>query len=106
MRRRIDVYAASRLLGDESRKKGLAASTRRTRYDFVRMAFLAAMKAHVIRQDPPLVSALGHSSPTITLNIHSHLWPKAARGTPRRGRWRRSPPNVRTLCGLARCDPR
>ena len=77
MRRRIDVYAASRLLGDESRKKGLAASTRRTRYDFVRMAFLAAMKAHVIRQDPPLVSALGHSSPTITLNIYSHLWPKA-----------------------------
>ena len=34
------------------RKKGLAASTRRTRYNFVRMAFLAAMKARVIRQDP------------------------------------------------------
>jgi len=35
-----------------TRKKGLAASTRRTRYNFVRMAFLAAVKARVIRQDP------------------------------------------------------
>jgi len=34
------------------RKKGLAASTRRTRYNYVRMAFLAAVKARVIRQDP------------------------------------------------------
>ncbi len=34
------------------RKKGLAASTRRTRYYYVRMAFLAAVKARVIRQDP------------------------------------------------------
>lgn len=33
-------------------KKGLAASTRRTRYNYVRMAFLAAVKARVIRQDP------------------------------------------------------
>lgn len=34
------------------RMKGLAASTRRTRYNYVRMAFLAAVKARVIRQDP------------------------------------------------------
>ena len=34
------------------RRKGLAASTRRTRYNYVRMAFLAAVKARVIRQDP------------------------------------------------------
>ena len=34
------------------RKKGLSASTRRTRYNYVRMAFLAAVKARVIRQDP------------------------------------------------------
>ena len=34
------------------RKRGLAASTRRTRYNYVRMAFLAAVKARVIRQDP------------------------------------------------------
>lgn len=34
------------------RKKGLAASTRRTRNNYVRMAFLAAVKARVIRQDP------------------------------------------------------
>ena len=34
------------------RKKGLAASTRRTRYSYVRMAFLAAVKARVIRHDP------------------------------------------------------
>lgn len=34
------------------RKTGLAASTRRTRYNYVRMAFLAAVKARVIRQDP------------------------------------------------------
>ncbi len=34
------------------RKAGLAASTRRTRYNYVRMAFLAAVKARVIRQDP------------------------------------------------------
>lgn len=34
------------------RKKGLANSTRRTRYNFVRMAFLAAVKARVIRHDP------------------------------------------------------
>ena len=34
------------------RKKGLAASTRRTRYNYVRMAFLAAVKARLIRQDP------------------------------------------------------
>jgi integrase len=34
------------------RNKGLAASTRRTRYNYVRMAFLAAVKARVIRQGP------------------------------------------------------
>lgn len=34
------------------RKQGLAASTRRTRYNYVRMAFLAAVRARVIRQDP------------------------------------------------------
>lgn len=34
------------------RRQGLAASTRRTRYNYVRMAFLAAVKARVIRQDP------------------------------------------------------
>ena len=34
------------------RKQGLANSTRRTRYNFVRMAFLAAIKARVIRLDP------------------------------------------------------
>lgn len=34
------------------RKTGLAASTRRTRYNYVRMAFLAAVKARVIRLDP------------------------------------------------------
>ena len=34
------------------RTKGLAASTRRTRYNYIRMAFLAAVKARVIRQDP------------------------------------------------------
>ncbi len=34
------------------RKRGLAASTRRTRYNYVRMAFLAAVKGRVIRQDP------------------------------------------------------
>jgi integrase len=34
------------------RKGALAASTRRTRYNYVRMAFLAAVKARVIRQDP------------------------------------------------------
>ena len=34
------------------RRRGLAASTRRTRYNYVRMAFLAAVKARVIRQDP------------------------------------------------------
>jgi hypothetical protein len=34
------------------RKAGLAASTRRTRYNYVRMASLAAVKARVIQQDP------------------------------------------------------
>jgi integrase len=34
------------------RKEGLAASTRRTRYNYVRMAFLAAIQARMIRQDP------------------------------------------------------
>lgn len=34
------------------RKAGLANSTRRTRYSFVRMAFIAAVKGRVIRDDP------------------------------------------------------
>lgn len=36
----------------ESRKAGLAASTRRTRYNYVRMCFGAAVRARVIRLDP------------------------------------------------------
>lgn len=34
------------------RRTGLASSTRRTRYNYVRMAFLAAVRARVIRHDP------------------------------------------------------
>jgi integrase len=49
----VEAWMKSMTMPGPKRKKGLAASTRRTRYNYVRMAFLAAVKgARVIRQDP------------------------------------------------------
>lgn len=48
----IEAWLKAMTTPGPTRKKGLAASTRRTRYNYVRMAFLAAMRARVIRQDP------------------------------------------------------
>ena len=48
----IEAWMKAMTKPGPKRKKGLAASTRRTRYNYVRMAFLAAVKARVIRQDP------------------------------------------------------
>jgi integrase len=48
----IEAWLKTMTTPGPTRKKGLAASTRRTRYNYVRMAFLAAMRARVIRQDP------------------------------------------------------
>jgi integrase len=48
----VEAWMKSMTNPGPRRKKGLAASTRRTRYNYVRMAFLAALKARVIRQDP------------------------------------------------------
>ena len=48
----VEAWMKAMTKPGRKRKKGLAASTRRTRYNYVRMAFLAAVKARVIRQDP------------------------------------------------------
>lgn len=48
----VEAWMKTMTKPGSKRKKGLAASTRRTRYNYVRMAFLAAVKARVIRQDP------------------------------------------------------
>lgn len=48
----VEAWLKSMTKPGPKRKSGLAASTRRTRYNYVRMAFLAAVKARVIRQDP------------------------------------------------------
>lgn len=48
----VEAWLKSMTEPGPKRKTGLAASTRRTRYNYVRMAFLAAVKARVIRQDP------------------------------------------------------
>jgi integrase len=48
----IDAWMNAMTRPGPKRKKGLAASTRRTRYNYVRMAFLAAIKSRVIRLDP------------------------------------------------------
>lgn len=48
----VEAWLKSMTKPGPKRKTGLAASTRRTRYNYVRMAFLAALKARVIRQDP------------------------------------------------------
>jgi integrase len=48
----IEAWMKAMTKPGPKRKQGLAASTRRTRYSYVRMAFLAAVKARVIRQDP------------------------------------------------------
>lgn len=48
----IQAWLKSMTLPGPKRSNGLAASTRRTRYNYVRMAFLAAVKVRVIRDDP------------------------------------------------------
>ncbi|MFO6451814.1 MULTISPECIES: tyrosine-type recombinase/integrase [unclassified Aeromicrobium] len=48
----VEAWLKSMTKPGAKRNTGLAASTRRTRYNYVRMAFLAAVKARVIRQDP------------------------------------------------------
>jgi integrase len=48
----VEGWLKSMTLPGPKRKGALAPSTRRTRYNYVRMAFLAAVKARVIRQDP------------------------------------------------------
>jgi integrase len=48
----VEAWLKSMTRPGPRRRKGLAASTRRTRYNYVRMAFLAAVKARVLRQDP------------------------------------------------------
>lgn len=47
---------AQRLPGPK-RKRGLAASTRRTRFNYVRMCFTAAVRARIIRLDPTVAIA-------------------------------------------------
>lgn len=47
---------AQRLPGPK-RKRGLAASTRRTRFNYVRMCFAAAVRARLIRHDPTVAIA-------------------------------------------------
>ena len=48
----VEAWMKSMTRPGPKRKTGLAASTRRTRYNYVRMAFLAAVKTRVIRLDP------------------------------------------------------
>ena len=48
----VEAWMKSMTRPGPKRKGALAASTRRTRYNYVRMAFLAAVKSRVIRQDP------------------------------------------------------
>jgi len=48
----VEGWLKSMTMPGPKRKDALAPSTRRTRYNYVRMAFLAAVKARVIRQDP------------------------------------------------------
>jgi integrase len=48
----VEAWMKSMTQPGPKRKGSLAASTRRTRYNYVRMTFLAAVKARVIRQDP------------------------------------------------------